>query len=362
VVLAIANENTTKIENLLGYRLSGKIEIRLFQNPLAFAVSKNTLSNYLNIQQNSGGSTVIVQNKFDVVFDGNRESLLSQIRGGIGHALLYEMLFGGTVQEKIKYASLMQLPNWFVKGLVDYIAKPWNAQDDDNLRDLILSNEKFQINDLQPELQALIGKNIWIYMSLLKGESAFQRILYLVRLTRKIENATYFVFNWNTSEMIKEWHQFVLGSYAKDQKRKLPQLSEKTELNNGTIKAVIKSNEQYYLHVLSKNQSCVFQYNISTKIALRIKPSSKIKSDLIPIYCSDGTGGFYELSISNHTYNLSHYNGVKWNTLKWTVQLDYINSFQYHPKTKTFLVAGMLKSDNVLITSKEGENESTTYY
>jgi len=360
-VLDIANSNTMSIENLLGYRLSGKIEIRLFENQIEYESAKNTLSNSLNIQQNTGGNTVIFQNDFDLVFNGSRESLQIQIRAGIANALLSELLFGGTVQEKIKYATMMQLPNWFINGLVQYIAAPWNANNDDDLRDLILSNEKFQISDLQPELQSLIGKNIWMFMSLLKGENAFQRILYLVRLTRKIENATYFVFNWNTSELLKEWHYFVLGAYSKDQKRKMPQQSEKLANNTATIQSIIKSKNVYYVQQLIKGKSCLYQYDLLSKNSNQIKTPACALEAIIPIYCSDENGGIFQISLVNKSYHLFHYTEGNWKEQRLKIDLDYVQAIQYHSNSKIFLIAGLLKSDNVIISCDDKHNVQTLF-
>ncbi len=355
-VLKLANANTTSIENILGYRLSGKIEIRLFENPLAFELTKNKLSSEIVLSQNTGGNTEIVQNDFDLVFDGNRAALKAQIRGGIANALLLEMLYGGTVQEKIKYASLMQLPHWFIKGLVDYIATPWDAIDDDNLRDLIFTKEKFQINDLSAEQQTLIGKNLWMYIKLLKGEGSFQRILYLVRLTRKIENATYFVFNWNTSELIREWHHFVLGSYSNDQKRNIPQQSEKLINHNLAITAILKSGSKYFINQMNKEKVCLYSYDLSSKTTQIVKTSQHLKNSILPpIYCSDGVGGIFELTYFDQSYKLNQFNGKTWEKVNFTPKLDYIKSLNYNSKTRTFLISGLIESDNVLMSCKENE-------
>lgn len=259
-VLQMAGSKTGEIEILLGYRLSGKIRIYLHSDPVAYFKVHQPESIRLKYQHNSGGNTLIQQNEFDLIFDGCNSSLSSDISFGICRVLLYEMLYGGTVQEKIKYASMLQLPEWFIPGLCAYAAGKWDANDDNQMRMLIQSRQPLQLDNLTPLEQLVAGKSIWTYMALNKGESSFQRILYLVRLTRKLENATYFVFNWNIQELIKSWQQFNLGVYSRDIKRRLPQIPEPKTGKQDQIVQLVAKGESYYLLIWRQKRFHLLHY------------------------------------------------------------------------------------------------------
>lgn len=276
--LNIASDVTMRIEKLLGYRLSGKIRIFLHPDPGYYLYHLNQEQIRNKYQTNSGGNTLIPQNEFDLIYEGSIHGLTEDIASGICKVLLFEMLYGGTVQEKIKYASLLQLPDWFIPGLCAYVASKWTTEDDHTMRLIMLNNRRIQLNNLSSREQAVAGKSLWMYMALVKGESSFQRILYLVRLTRKLENATYFVFNWNIQQLIKNWHQFYVGVYSRDLKRRLPQSPEPLMHRNSEIVNLIAAGDAFYLLVLQKHRYRLIYYPIGGEYE-EIYRTSRLPSD-----------------------------------------------------------------------------------
>ena len=110
---------------------------------------------------------------------------MNQISVGIAENLLLEMLYGGTVQERIKYAAMLHLPVWFHDGLVQYLAVGWDTDTDNLLRDAF-NNQRFKsYNQLSYNKQRLVGHNMWLYIDDTKNSDAIQRILYLVRVNQK---------------------------------------------------------------------------------------------------------------------------------------------------------------------------------
>ena len=109
-----------QIEEKIGYRLSGKINIYVH----ASGAKLNGTYALQNDPEplNTGGITNIQNNDVHVYITGEIPDLMSQISVGIAENLLLEMLYGGTVQERIKYAAMLHLPVWFHDGLVQFLA------------------------------------------------------------------------------------------------------------------------------------------------------------------------------------------------------------------------------------------------
>lgn len=359
-VLQLAGENTINIENLLGFRLSGKINIQLFETPLSKIKFQNRLAASDNIFYNIGGVTPIPPNVFEVVYDGSMASVSSQIRAGITRVLLTEMLYGGTVQEKIKYASLLQLPAWFVDGLVAYTASPWNTTDDERLRNIVLNTSKMHLADLRPEEQALAGKHIWFYMAMLKGEGSFQRMLYLVRLTRKVENALYFVFNWNTNRLIDEWHQFALGIYARDTKRMTPTGIETLKKTKGSPIRIFFIEDTMYLQYMRQNESYLVYYNASNKKYVVTEKVTLAPTDrfgaLVPEYFNY-KGRPAKLIYTHNAYKIYILSGNKWHLERELAELDYINGIEAVSESNQLIINGLKGGINNIVLLNENSSE-----
>lgn len=223
-ILPSSINKLNQIEEKIGYRLSGKINIYVHASGAAlnatYALQEPTLP------LNTGGVTNIQNNDVHVYLTGQIPDLMNQISVGIAENLLLEMLYGGTVQERIKYAAMLHLPIWFHEGLVQYLAVGWDTDADNLLRDAF-NNQRFKsYNQLTEENQRLVGQNMWLYIDDTKSMDAIQRILYLVRLTRKVETALYFVINKSSKQLYSEWFTANEAIYSLELKRRIPQEPE----------------------------------------------------------------------------------------------------------------------------------------
>ena len=234
-----AINNLKKIEEKIGFRLSGKIEI-VYYNSL-YDLNRSFLnqgSDYKDL--NKGGLTDLRNNLFSVYQSNSGKDLMIQIKRGIAGVLINDMIYEGTVQERIKYQTLLHLPVWFVDGLTEYIASGWDEDADDQLRSALEMDLYNNMNLVAREAEILAGRSIWKFIDESKGELAIPRILYLVRLTRKVESSVYFVFNWSTKELFSEWESYFRSNYSIDSRRRMPLNEEPVSQKflNGNVSSV----------------------------------------------------------------------------------------------------------------------------
>jgi len=224
-ILPLMVKDLEFIEDRIGYRLSGRIDVFLYPS-FAHYLRSSHHSSEREITSIDGGIINVKGFDLPVFFDGNKANLIKALKVGIGENLITEMLYGGTVQERIKYHTLLNLPVWFEKGLALYLAQGWDIQSDDILRDLFLNEklENFQLLDKSE--QRVVGQSLWRYIDERKGDLSIPRILYLVRLTRKLETAFYFVFNESSKEIYDDWHRQYSALYKQELKRRIPAHSE----------------------------------------------------------------------------------------------------------------------------------------
>ncbi|HRI29028.1 MAG TPA: WD40 repeat domain-containing protein, partial [Chitinophagales bacterium] len=221
-----------EIESRLEYPANSKIEIMLYHN---LSDLKQTNIGLAIEQNNTGGVTKIIGNKIFVHFDGNYKNLERRLREGIARVLVQKMIFGNTIQEILQNAVLLNLPDWFVNGLVSYIGKDWDTNLDDRLRRGILAGEFTNFHTLTGENATFAGHALWYYISQVHGQSAIPNLLYLTRINRSVESGFLFVLGNTVKGTVQEFNNYYQNQY-------IAETSGKQTINPS--QAIVKTTKQ----------------------------------------------------------------------------------------------------------------------
>lgn len=222
--LEIARNTIPKVEKILGYRLSGSIQLLLFNS-----LSQYRQSNlgYVNPQTTASGYQPVPDDQVAIYFNGDYNFLGRQIRSSVTEVLLREMMYGGTIQERIQNSALLALPPWYLSGLKSYLSEEWNADLDNRMHDAIATGLFKQFNSLSPERYELAGHSIWKYILEVYGPDALTNIIYITRTTRSVESAVFFVTQQRMGSFIEAWQEHYRSRYnAEPGGKSLPQGSE----------------------------------------------------------------------------------------------------------------------------------------
>ena len=68
-----------------------------------------------------------IENKVLIYFDGDHEHLRQQIRGGIARVLFDQLMYGGSVKERLQSSLLLNIPDWYINGLAQWVAVGWTV-------------------------------------------------------------------------------------------------------------------------------------------------------------------------------------------------------------------------------------------
>lgn len=214
----IAEAELPDIENILDYKINNRIEILVYNDITDLNMSNIGIGlDFINI----GGTTKIIGNKIFVHFTGDHLDLKRQIREGIGQVLLNNMIFGGSLQEVVQNAVLLNLPEWFVTGLISYIGERWSMEHDNRLRDGISSGKFRKFNKLTGTDATLAGHSFWFFVEERNGKEAIPNLLYLTRINRSLENGFLFVLGYTYKEAIARWFTFFEQRYTEEAQGRL---------------------------------------------------------------------------------------------------------------------------------------------
>ena len=205
-VLQYAELDHADIQDIMEHRMNDKIQIIVYLDVTDFKQSNIGTE---DIFGSTTGKTKIVGNKMFVYFDGNHAHLRQQIREGIARVYLNAILFGSSIQEIVQNAVLLKLPEWYKEGVVKYAAQPWSSELDDELRDLIESNDKYsdfeKLADLRPKIA---GHSMWYFIDQNYGRLSISNLLYLTRLSSNLDNSFGYVINRNYKQLQKDWSEY----------------------------------------------------------------------------------------------------------------------------------------------------------
>ncbi|MGC9344442.1 MAG: hypothetical protein ACP5E3_17185, partial [Bacteroidales bacterium] len=115
-------EELPRIESFFDYNFEKRL-IYIVYNKLSDFKQSNIGQLVLDDEKeaNVGGVTRIIQNKIFVYFEGDHLELKKQVTETLSEALIYEMLYGNDFKDNFTGSTLLNLPEWYVKGLVSYI-------------------------------------------------------------------------------------------------------------------------------------------------------------------------------------------------------------------------------------------------
>jgi Tol biopolymer transport system component len=226
------------IEKRLDTQLDDKINVIVYNNQGDFKQSNLGLNS--DDQNNIGGVTKIIGDKISVFFNGSHADLDQQIRAAIAELLINKTLYGGSLREVVRNSTLLNLPDWYLPGLVKYISEGWNSGHDNLLYDDIKNDKFSSFYRLTGEEAARAGHALWYNIVGTYGEAVIPNILYMTRVSRSPDNAFVFQLGISLQNLIYDFidaHNRRLFT-AKDSLRRSP-------INNNSVLKKYKSNRHY---------------------------------------------------------------------------------------------------------------------
>lgn len=223
-----AEQHLNSVERAIDHRLSNRIEIICYNTQQEYKQSNFGLSDQ---PANLGGITQVTSNRIFIYFNGNHGDFEKRLKEQLSLVLINELLFGGTVTERLQNAALLNLPDWYLAGLTAYIGETWNVYDDNKLKDLFNSKKSVKkFNRLLYKEPALAGRSFWRFLVDKYGVDVIANMLYITRLSRNYETALIYVTGIDLKEASKEWLNYYKDLYAKeDNLRGIPTIELKVK-------------------------------------------------------------------------------------------------------------------------------------
>lgn len=238
VSLSVARQLAV-LEKRLDYMVEDKINIIVYNNQNDFKQSNLGLSS--EDQSNTGGVTRIIGDKVSIFFNGSHAELDQQIRAVLAELMITKILYGGNAREMVRNSTLLNLPAWYVPGLVKYLSEGWTPYNDNLLYDDLKADNFNYLNRLSGKQAAQAGHALWYHIVYTFGEGLIPNLLYMTRVQRSPDNAFITTLGITLPNLISDFTEaYSRRLYMfRDSLRKSP-------INNNSVLKKYKATKHYY--------------------------------------------------------------------------------------------------------------------
>ncbi|MFT4876707.1 MAG: hypothetical protein ACI8S2_001445, partial [Bacteroidia bacterium] len=244
-----------KIQKRLNYYTNKPIDVFVQQESSTPA----ELSQFRDMKE---GQIVLRRSQVHANVNQSISAISSQFRLAAAQILIDEMMYGGTLQDKIKSANLVNLPGWVLPGLVSYLATDWSVEDDNSFRSLYDQYGISDFNSIPTSFDYLKGASFWKYMEFKYGDNAIPTTLYMSRLTRKFNAAIYYSFQTSLNDIFLDWKSYYTRAYEVDQKKPNP-LGGISFPEKQLLDYVVLNIDEYYTLENTWKRPIIFYHSIS---------------------------------------------------------------------------------------------------
>jgi Tol biopolymer transport system component len=346
----VAERNIRMLEDLFDYTLQDKVQFIVYNTQSDFRQSNVGLTT--EVQNNIGGTARIVGSKVFVYFDGDYVRFEQNIREGLAHVIINQVLYGGGWREVVRSSTLLTLPDWYIEGLVMYASRYTDPDVESRIRSGVMNGDYHKFNRLQGREAHIAGYALWRYVADVYGENIIPSILYMSRVSRNVESGFLFVLGKSLTSITKEFIAYYHGEYtlsdlakAETNLEKVPIKTRKNyiytqfEVNPDGSQAAYVSNimGQYrlYLHDMERNKR--------KKILKAEHKLDRIQDYSFPVITWHPSGRALTYVTEKRgkllmtTYNLDD----KKSTTREIFQLDKVLSMAYSPNGQLMAFSGV---------------------
>jgi len=230
-----AEDSYKDISKLVHYQINNRISIIVYNSHNEFQQT-NVVDEYL--EEGVGGVTELFKNRVILPFEGSYELFRHVIHHELVHAVLNDMLYGGTIQSLISARNPLELPQWMNEGLAEYASLRWCTNSDMFIRDATVNNYLPPIDYLNGYFSYPGGQSVWYYIANKYGEQKIGEILNRIKGTRNVESGFKSTIGLSIKELSDRWQKEEKVLYYPDvAKRESPEdfarrLTNHTKLGN----------------------------------------------------------------------------------------------------------------------------------
>ena len=211
-----ATKKLAQIENYFDYTLEKRIIFIIFNKNSEFKESNIGLVTFDEDTYNTGGFSRIIKNKVMLYYEGDHVAYERQIAAAITEVIINEMLYNADMKDRIASSSVVNMPDWFIKGLIRYVAYGWDLEAENRVKDGLKSGKFKKISHLEYDDAIDAGQSFWRFIGKKYGDALIPNIIYLTKIYKNVDDGFLYVIGQNLKDVLKDWKNFYKEEYSGD--------------------------------------------------------------------------------------------------------------------------------------------------
>ncbi|MFA3782570.1 peptidase MA family metallohydrolase [Melioribacteraceae bacterium 4301-Me] len=207
---AVAESSLTQIENMLNFKITDRISIIIYNSHDDFQET-NVSDEY--IDPGTGGFTEPFKNRVVFPFEGSYQKFQHVIHHELVHAVMLDMLYGGSIQNIISRGITLQLPQWFMEGIAEYISQGWETNTDMFIRDAISTESLPDIDRLNGYLGYRGGQSVFKYIADTYGQQKIGELVGKIQNLNGLEPGLKASIGIDLKELNERWKKSLKKIY-----------------------------------------------------------------------------------------------------------------------------------------------------
>ncbi len=252
-VALMAQRNVSLLQRQLETNFDTRVQVILFTS--LSDLKQSNLIPIDDVPYNTGGVTEIAGSKIYLYFDGDYQSLEQQMRNALAELMITYIMYGD-LTESIRNSTLLNLPDWYLDGLVSYLSMPWSVEIDREVREGIANRRYRRFNTLTGKDAELAGHALWHFVAETYGKSVIRNILYMTLVNRNVETGFQYILGIEMGQLRQNYIAYYEGMYQ--------QTINVDELEGEQLKRTRKTREMGHVAVSADGRSVAYvEHNLN---------------------------------------------------------------------------------------------------
>ncbi len=280
-----AMKKLNEIEDYFDYTLEKRMIFVIYNKNNEYRQSNIGLITFDEDNYNTGGFSRIIKNKVMLYYEGDHVAYQKQIVASITEVIIKEMLYNADFKDRVSSSSEISMPDWFIKGLVNYVSFGWDYDVENKVKDGIKSGKYKNINNLEFDDAIYAGQSFWRFIGKKYGDALIPNIIYLTKVYKNIDDGVLYVLGIKLKDLLKEWKEYYKEEYSADRNQPDDGNSILKKSRNEQIYQQVKiSPDKKYIAYVTNDwgRKKIWLYDQTTrkiKVIFRAEPKYEHKTD-----------------------------------------------------------------------------------
>ena len=280
-----ATKRLAELEDYFDYKLDKRLIFIIYNKQAEYKQSNIGLVTFSDDDYNLGGFSRIIKNKVSLYYEGDHIAFERQISASIAECIINEMISNADVKDRTTSSNSINMPDWYLKGLVNYVAFGWDYNVENRVKDGFRSGKYRKIAHLEYDDAIYAGQSFWRFIGKQYGDGLIPNIIYLTKIYKNVDDGFKYVLGQKMKELLKEWEQYYKVEFAsdKDNISQYGTVIRKSKKDQIFQQVKISPDKKYIAYVTNDwGKKKIWLYDQQTgkfRIIFRVEPKYEHKTD-----------------------------------------------------------------------------------